>query len=118
MFIALRDIAFAKGRFLLMTTVIVMVAIMMVMLTGLSSGLVDRNISGIRALPVTHMAFEFDDKPTWSNSMVERSMWEGWAAQPGVKSATPPLQYHVQCTHFKRGACDDCVMGYGAGLLY
>jgi putative ABC transport system permease protein len=89
MFIALRDIAFAKGRFLLMTTVIVMVAIMMVMLTGLSSGLVDRNISGIRALPVTHMAFEFDDKPTWSNSMVERSMWEGWAAQPGVKSATP-----------------------------
>ncbi len=89
MFLALRDLAFAKGRFLLMATVIVMVALMMVLLTGLSSGLVDRNISGIRALPITHIAFEYDDKPTWSNSMVEREMWEGWADQPGVNAATP-----------------------------
>ena len=89
MFLALRDLAFAKGRFLLMATVIVMVALMMVLLTGLSSGLVDRNISGIRALPISHIAFEYDDKPTWSNSMVEREMWEGWADQPGVKAATP-----------------------------
>ncbi len=89
MFLALRDLVFAKGRFLLMATVIVMVALMMVLLTGLSSGLVDRNISGIRALPVTHLAFEYDDKPTWSNSMVERAMWEGWSDQPGVGKATP-----------------------------
>jgi|TARA_B110000438_G_scaffold172429_1_gene164809 putative ABC transport system permease protein len=49
MFLALRDLAFAKGRFLLMATVIIMVALMMVLLTGLSIGLVDCNISGIRA---------------------------------------------------------------------
>lgn len=89
MFLALRDLAFAKGRFLLMATVIIMVALMMVLLTGLSSGLVDRNISGIRALPITHIAFEYDDKPTWSNSMVEREMWEGWAEQAGVKASAP-----------------------------
>lgn len=89
MFLALRDLMFAKGRFLLMATVIVMVALMMVLLTGLSSGLVDRNISGIRALPITHIAFEYDDKPTWSNSMVEREMWEGWAGQSGVRAAAP-----------------------------
>ena len=88
MFLALRDLAFAKGRFLLMATVIVMVALMMVLLTGLSSGLVDRNISGIRALPITHLAFEYDDKPTWSNSMVERAMWEGWADRTGVMAST------------------------------
>ncbi|MDG2319535.1 MAG: ABC transporter permease [Rhodospirillaceae bacterium] len=89
MFLAVRDLAFAKGRFVLMATVIVMVALMMVLLTGLSSGLVDRNISGIRALPITHIAFEFDDKPTWSNSMVERTTWEGWAEQSGVNAAVP-----------------------------
>ena len=89
MFLALRDLVFARGRFLLMGAVIVMVALMMVLLTGLSSGLVDRNISGIRALPITHLAFEYDDKPTWSNSMVERAMWEGWAEQPGVTRSTP-----------------------------
>ncbi len=72
-----------------MAAVIVMVALMMVLLTGLSSGLVDRNISGIRALPITHLAFEYDDKPTWSNSMVERAMWEGWADRPGVSTSTP-----------------------------
>lgn len=89
MFLALRDLVFAKGRFLLMAAVIVMMALMMVLLTGLSSGLVDRNISGIRALPVSHLAFEYDDKPTWSNSMVERAMWEGWSDQPGVSEAKP-----------------------------
>ena len=89
MFLALRDLVFARGRFLLMATVIVMMALMMVLLTGLSSGLVDRNISGIRALPITHLAFEYDDKPTWSNSMVERGMWEGWAGQTGVRAAKP-----------------------------
>ena len=89
MFLALRDLLFARGRFLLMAVVIVMMALMMVLLTGLSSGLVDRNISGIRALPITHLAFEYDDKPTWSNSMVERAMWEGWADQPGVMKSAP-----------------------------
>ncbi|MYL01101.1 MAG: ABC transporter permease, partial [Gammaproteobacteria bacterium] len=89
MFLALRDLLFARGRFLLMAVVIVMIALMMVLLTGLSSGLVDRNISGIRALPITHLAFEYDDKPTWSNSMVERAMWEGWADRPGVMTSTP-----------------------------
>ncbi|MCY3989427.1 MAG: ABC transporter permease, partial [Gammaproteobacteria bacterium] len=59
MFLALRDLVFARGRFLLMAVVIVMMALMMVLLPGLSSGLVDRNFSGIRALPITHLGFEY-----------------------------------------------------------
>ena len=89
MFIALRDLAFAKGRFALMTLVIALIALLMTSLTGMSSGLIKNNISGLMELDVTHIAFEYDDKPTYRNTMIERAQWEDWAAQPGVLAMEP-----------------------------
>ena len=89
MFLALRDLAYARGRFLLMALVVSLIACLMVLLGGLSSGLIFGNISGLMSLPATHIAFEYDDKPTYTSSMVDREMWEGWAAQPGVRQALP-----------------------------
>lgn len=70
MFIALRDLAYAKGRFLLM-------------------GLISNNVSGLSAAPVTHFSFQYDDRPTFRSSLVDRPMWEGWQARPGVGHAEP-----------------------------
>ncbi len=89
MFLALRDLKFAKGRFLLMGLVVVLVAFLTTFLSGLSSGLIKNNISGLMALDATHLAFEFSDKPSYRNSMVERYMWEGWRDVPGVKTVEP-----------------------------
>ena len=89
MFIALRDLAFAKGRFALMTLVIALIALLMTSLTGMSSGLIKNNISGLMELDVTHIAFEYDDKPTYRNTMIERDQWEEWAEQPGVRAMEP-----------------------------
>lgn len=89
MFIALRDLAFAKGRFSLMTLVIALIAFLMTFLTGLAAGLIKNNISGLMELPVTHIAFEYDDKPTYRNTMIERVQWEDWASQPGVLAMEP-----------------------------
>ena len=89
MFLALRDLKFAKGRFLLMGLVVVLVAFLTTFLSGLSSGLIKNNISGLMALDATHLAFEFSDKPSYRNSMVERYMWEGWQEVPGVKAVEP-----------------------------
>ena len=89
MFIALRDLTFARGRFLLMGLVIALVAFLVTILSGLSAGLIKNNISGLIALQATHMAFEYNDHPSYRNTMVERYMWEGWREQSGVVLAEP-----------------------------
>ncbi len=89
MFIAIRDLKFAKGRFFLMGFVVTLVAFLVITLSGLSAGLVKANISGLMALPVTHVAFEDTDHPGYRNTMIERYMWEGWAAQEGVEAMEP-----------------------------
>jgi len=89
MFIAIRDLLFAKGRFLLMGIVVALVSFLVIILSGLSAGLVKANISGLMALPATHVAFEWTDHPSYRNTMVERYMWEGWADSEGVEVAEP-----------------------------
>ena len=80
---------FAKGRFLMMGTVVALVSFLVIVLSGMSSGLVKANISGLMALPATHISFEWTDHPSYRNTMVERYMWEGWQQADGVKIAEP-----------------------------
>ncbi|MFD8590486.1 ABC transporter permease [Streptomyces sp. NPDC059637] len=90
MFLALRDLRFARGRFALMGAVVALIAVLGVLLSGLAAGLADAGISGLRALPNTHMAF--DAKATseqFSRSTVEKEDWQAWAAAPGVEEAVP-----------------------------
>jgi putative ABC transport system permease protein len=89
MFIAIRDLLFAKGRFLLMGTVVALVSFLVIALSGMSAGLVKANISGLMALPATHVAFEDTDHPSYRNTMIQRYMWEAWQAADGVKAAEP-----------------------------
>ncbi len=51
MFLAVRDLRFAKGRFALMGAVIVLISLMVVMLTGLTAGLGRQSTSAITSLP-------------------------------------------------------------------
>ena len=89
MFIAIRDLKFAKGRFLLMGLVVALVAFLTTLLSGLSAGLIKNNISGLVELDVTHLAFEYNNKPSYRNSMIDREMWEGWRETDGVIAAEP-----------------------------
>ncbi|MFF6900458.1 ABC transporter permease [Streptomyces hydrogenans] len=90
MFLALRDLRFARGRFALMGAVVALIAVLGVLLSGLASGLADAGISGLRALPVTHLAF--DEKATseqFSRSTVVEEDWRAWSEASGVKGAEP-----------------------------
>jgi putative ABC transport system permease protein len=89
MFIALRDLSYAKGRFLLMGLVVALVAFLTALLSGLASGLIKNNISGLIELDVTHLAFEYNNKPSYRNSMIDREMWESWRDVEGVIQAEP-----------------------------
>ena len=40
-------------------------------------------------LDATHLAFEWDDKPTYRNTMIDRAQWEDYASRPGVKTLEP-----------------------------
>src|SRR5690606_34410942 len=71
MFLALRELSFARGRFALMGSVVALVAVLTVLLSGLATGLVDDGISGLRALPVSHLGFQQGADSTFSRSTVD-----------------------------------------------
>lgn len=91
MFLAIRELKFARGRFGLMGAVVSLIAILMVLLSGLSSGLVNDGVSGLKSLPVTAFAFDEGTKTdnAFSRSVVDVEQVDAWKSQPGVKHADP-----------------------------
>lgn len=91
MFLALRELKFARGRFGLMGAVVALIAVLMVMLSGLSAGLVNDGVSGLKSLPVTAFAFDQGTKTdnAFSRSIVEPEQIAAWETQPGVAEAEP-----------------------------
>lgn len=92
MFLAIRDLRFARGRFALMGVVIALLSLLVVMLSGLTAGLTAQSISAVRGLPADHIAFS---RPTpgqdlsFTNSHLSPHQVRAWQHQPGVTTATP-----------------------------
>lgn len=91
MFLALRELRFARSRFGLMGGVIALISVLMVLLSGLSSGLVEDGVSGLKATPVDGFAFNEGTKTdsAFSRSVVTDTQVEAWRAMPGVAEAQP-----------------------------
>jgi putative ABC transport system permease protein len=91
MFLALRELTFARARFLMMGSVVSLITVLMVMLSGLSVGLVNDGVSGLQKLPVTGFAFEkgVSKDSAFSRSVVQLDDVQAWKQQPGVDDATP-----------------------------
>ncbi|MDR6414684.1 FtsX-like permease family protein [Pseudarthrobacter sulfonivorans] len=106
MFLAIRDIRFAKGRFALMGGVVALVTLLLVLLSGLTAGLGDQSTSAIGKLgaapdggsgsgsrPVDSIVFGAPgtNQPTasFTESEVTFAQAEVWAQAPGVASAEP-----------------------------
>ena len=51
MFVALRDLRFARGRFVLIGSVVALITILVGFLSGLTGGLATQNISAVLAMP-------------------------------------------------------------------
>ncbi|MFZ4237050.1 ABC transporter permease [Streptomyces murinus] len=92
MFVAWRDLRFAKGRFALMGTVVVLITLLVGLLSGLTAGLGRQNISAITGLPATGIAFQAPARGqalSYTDSAVTEAQRRQWAEAPGVKSAEP-----------------------------
>lgn len=91
MFLALRELRFARGRFTLMGIVIALISVLVVMLSGLSSGLVNDGVSGLKAMPAAGFAF---DEGTMTDNAFSRSVVDGdqlaaWQDVEGISAAEP-----------------------------
>ncbi|MFM9371488.1 ABC transporter permease [Streptomyces sp. Da 82-17] len=92
MFVAWRDLRFAKGRFALMGAVVVLITLLVGLLSGLTAGLARENTSAVTGLPADHLAFAAppDGRAvSFADSTVTRDAWDAWAGRPGVESAEP-----------------------------
>ncbi|MBD5786844.1 ABC transporter permease [Cellulosimicrobium terreum] len=92
MYVALRDLAHARGRFALMSVVIVLITFLVTFLASLTAGLARESTSAVTDLPSDHVAFSMPspgDAPEFTASRVTADQWESWARVPGVESADP-----------------------------
>ncbi|GAU67007.1 putative ABC transporter permease protein [Streptomyces sp. NBRC 110611] len=92
MFVAWRDLRFAKGRFALMGAVIVLITVLVGLLSGLTAGLGRENTSAITALPADHLVFSApagDGGVKFTDSRLPERTVREWARVPGVRSAEP-----------------------------
>ncbi|MGW0883841.1 ABC transporter permease [Streptomyces sp. NPDC002671] len=113
MFVAWRDLRFAKGRFALMGTVITLITLLVGLLSGLTAGLGRQNISAITGLPVDRIAFAApggQQSLSYSNSTVTARQWEQWARVPGVTRAEP---LGIATTKATAGARSTAVSAFG-----
>ncbi|MEI5035091.1 FtsX-like permease family protein [Streptomyces sp. S1A(2023)] len=92
MFVAWRDLRFARGRFALMGSVVVLITLLVGLLSGLTAGLARENISAVTGLDADHLAFAAPpdgQAESFSNSTVREDDWRAWAGRPGVQAAQP-----------------------------
>ncbi|WP_239126102.1 ABC transporter permease [Catellatospora bangladeshensis] len=90
-FLAVRELRFARARFALMGAVIALIAVLMVLLSGLSQGLVRDGVSGLQQLPVTSLAFSHGvaHDAAFTRSVITLDTVDSWSRQAGVAQAAP-----------------------------
>lgn len=91
MFLALRELRFARARFLIMGSVVSLITVLMVTLSGLSVGLVNDGVSGLQRLPVDSFAFEkgVPHGTAFSRSVVRLDDVTTWQNRAGIENAAP-----------------------------
>lgn len=78
MYLGLRDIVAAKGRFSLITSVVALITLLLVMLTGLTGGLADQNTSALKALSPDRYVFADDEEMSFTSSSVDADQERAW----------------------------------------
>ncbi|MEV4741406.1 FtsX-like permease family protein [Streptomyces sp. NPDC049555] len=120
MFVALRDIRFARGRFALMGAVVALITTLVVFLYGLTDGLAREATSAIARLPADRIVFGAPagaaPEVSFANSTVDAQQAEAWRRAPGVRWAEP---VGVAMTRLTAGgsAASVSVLGVPARLL-
>ena len=85
MFVALRDLRAARGRFLLITLVVTMVALLVSFLSGLTAGLAHQNISALEKLTGSTVVFaDTGADPSFDSSVLTSEQVQTWQQAGGT----------------------------------
>ena len=114
MFLALRDLRFAKGRFALVGIVVGLLALMATLLSGLANGLVDDGISGLRRLPLTHLAFQPGAQSSFSRSTLTEANLAPWKAVPRANASPLGMSFVNARRPAEGGTLDIALFGVPA----
>ncbi|MFJ4905466.1 ABC transporter permease [Streptomyces sp. NPDC093249] len=88
MFLALLELRAARGRFLLMGSVVVLVAALVGIVSGFTTGLGDDTVSALRRLPATHVAFASgSDSDQFARGLVDARTAEDWGREAGAEAS-------------------------------
>ncbi|MGV8858500.1 ABC transporter permease [Rhodoglobus sp.] len=94
MFVAWRDLRFARGRFVLIGTVVALITLLVGFLSGLTGGLAAQNVSAVLSIPADQLVFsppssKGESEASFSDSAITEQQVRTWASAPGVESANP-----------------------------
>ncbi|MGO1560784.1 MAG: ABC transporter permease [Actinomycetaceae bacterium] len=91
MFVAWRELRFARGRFLLIGAVVALITVLVGFLTGLTAGLAAQNVSAVLELPADRIVLQqpATGTPSFSTSALDDDVVAAWEDAPGAESVTP-----------------------------
>ncbi|MFD7528107.1 ABC transporter permease [Streptomyces sp. NPDC059849] len=103
MFLALLELRAARGRFLLMGSVVVLVAALVGIVSGFTTGLGDDTISALRRLPASQLVFSSDARSDqFARSLLDERTAAAWRADADTE--TTPLGVAITRGTTDRGA--------------
>lgn len=91
MYVAWRDLRFARGRFALIGAVVALITLLVGFLSGLTGGLAAQNVSAVLDLPGDRLVLQGDGSTaaTFADSALDAHTVAVWRAAPGVDRVTP-----------------------------
>lgn len=93
MFVGWRDLRFAKGRFALISGVVMLMTLLVGFLSGLTGGLAAQNISGLLSLGADHIVFGSQTvaNPLFSTSALNQDAVSRWSSAAGSTAKVSPM---------------------------
>jgi len=90
-FVAWRDLRSARGRFVLIGSVVALITLLVGFLAGLTGGLATQDVSAVLGLPGDRLVLQqpVDGKPSFSESSIGTSTVAAWRDTAGVDEVTP-----------------------------
>lgn len=89
MFLALRELRYARLRYLMIGAIITLIAWLVFLLSGLANGLANDSAAAIKAMPADAIVFEQGSQLLLQRSTLPASVVAQAGAVPGVTAATP-----------------------------
>jgi putative ABC transport system permease protein len=90
-FVAWRDLRHARGRFVLIGSVVALITLLVGFLAGLTGGLAAQNVSAVLGLPGDRVVLQqpSDGSPSFAESEIDAATTAAWRRADGVDAVTP-----------------------------